>query len=527
MMTMPINKLRGDAPSVQQLLSVTPANVNIGNTFTLTCNGKSITYTAIAATITDVTAGLAALLANPTIGEFGEVTATDLGGTSGYLLLTTDENLEVTITASASGGTATLTIATLQNATGPNFWKSPQNWTLARIPCGACAAPPVQGNPSLVAGGSLPSGTAQFYVITATNANGETTVSNEKTITPSGGNLSVSLNWAQVDGATGYKIYRSTTTGSYTNKFLIAIASGTTLTYTDVSNGTPPGVSTAIGDDVYLDSSAAALTIGLDQSTVGLLSSLNITPGFSGSIGLPFQNSNGYFEYRETYLKIKAALVSINGTNMTSQTGSDTQTVTFNLDLLTGASAVTVLSLGNATPGLSLRGSAITSLNIQQGIANVATNAGESSSITTILVGSQGNPATDVTLTLGSGVTLSTITADGGALTIQSNVTTLTQQDGTILLLGSVSITTLTSEKGTIDNRAAGTIASGTLGADAIYQDEEVPLTKTITNLTMEAGSQFLNPFGNTVVTNGIKLDNCELSEVTIILPPNKTISWA
>ena len=64
-------------------------------------------------------------------------------------------------------------------------------------------------------GGSLTTGVKQFYVVTAIDGvGGETTVSNEVSATPSGGNLSVTLIWNIVPNAIGYNVYRSTATGT-------------------------------------------------------------------------------------------------------------------------------------------------------------------------------------------------------------------------------------------------------------------------------------------------------------------------
>ena len=65
-----------------------------------------------------------------------------------------------------------------------------------------------------VSGGSLVSGQAYYWVITALDGvGGETTVSNEFALTPSGGNLSVSLTWNKVPNAVAYNVYRGTTSG--------------------------------------------------------------------------------------------------------------------------------------------------------------------------------------------------------------------------------------------------------------------------------------------------------------------------
>jgi hypothetical protein len=55
----------GNAQLLAQTDSFTPANVNIGNVFTLTCNGKTVSYTATVATVANVTAGLLAALTSP------------------------------------------------------------------------------------------------------------------------------------------------------------------------------------------------------------------------------------------------------------------------------------------------------------------------------------------------------------------------------------------------------------------------------------------------------------------------------
>lgn len=94
---------------------------------------------------------------------------------------------------------------------------------------------------ALASGGSLTSGTTYFYKITALDgAGGETTVSNETSATPSGGNLSVKLTWTAVTNSYGYNVYRSTSTGT---EVLIQgpglpVTPGTATTFTDTGNQT-------------------------------------------------------------------------------------------------------------------------------------------------------------------------------------------------------------------------------------------------------------------------------------------------
>ena len=99
------------------------------------------------------------------------------------------------------------------------------------------ASPVVAGNPT--AGGALTAGTYKYYV-TAINANGESNVSNEVTVTTAAGNLTAALTWGAVTGATGYKVYRTAAAGATGTELLIATV-GLVLLYNDVAVGAPAG----------------------------------------------------------------------------------------------------------------------------------------------------------------------------------------------------------------------------------------------------------------------------------------------
>lgn len=96
---------RGDATAISQVTRVTPAAVEIGDTFTLTINGKTITVTATAATVANVVTLLVAALNNTSIPEFLEITAT-ADGTTSVLLTANTAGVPFVVTASASNGGA-------------------------------------------------------------------------------------------------------------------------------------------------------------------------------------------------------------------------------------------------------------------------------------------------------------------------------------------------------------------------------------------------------------------------------------
>ncbi len=101
---------------------------------------------------------------------------------------------------------------------------------------------------SATTGGSFTAGT-YYWVVTSTTAQGESMVSNEVTTTVTA-NQEVPINWSQVTGATGYKVYRGTTAGGE-NKLITTISSGSTVTYTDTGTAgtaaTLPTSNTTLG----------------------------------------------------------------------------------------------------------------------------------------------------------------------------------------------------------------------------------------------------------------------------------------
>lgn len=129
---MATTRWRGGAKAVPQVNTITPANVNVGNTFTVTINGKAVTFTATAATVANVTAGLAALLAVSTEGEFREITWAD--ATTHVLATGPADGTPFTQTSSAAGGTATNVTATTTAGSGPNYYSTAANWSGGAVP---------------------------------------------------------------------------------------------------------------------------------------------------------------------------------------------------------------------------------------------------------------------------------------------------------------------------------------------------------------------------------------------------------
>jgi HK97 family phage major capsid protein len=100
--------------------------------------------------------------------------------------------------------------------------------------------PPVQSATSTSTTGGTLAAATYFYVVTALGPFGETIASNERSQVTTGSTSTVSLNWTAVPEATGYKIYRSTTTGI---ELLLITLTTTALVCTDTGALTPAGAS--------------------------------------------------------------------------------------------------------------------------------------------------------------------------------------------------------------------------------------------------------------------------------------------
>jgi hypothetical protein len=93
-------------------------------------------------------------------------------------------------------------------------------------------------NPPTVSnsGGSLAAG-AYYYTVTSTTQTGESTASNEVSVTTTGSTSAVTMSWDPVAGATGYKVYRGTAPGAE-DTLLATITKGSTVSFADTGSET-------------------------------------------------------------------------------------------------------------------------------------------------------------------------------------------------------------------------------------------------------------------------------------------------
>ena len=134
---MATRRWQGGAAAVAQVTTLTPANVEVGDTFTVTINNKSITVTATDTTVANVTGLMAAAWNASTVPEFAEVTAED---STTHVTLTADTpGVPFTVAATeadSGGGTdnQTFTASTTTSSAGPSHWDDADNWSTNTVP---------------------------------------------------------------------------------------------------------------------------------------------------------------------------------------------------------------------------------------------------------------------------------------------------------------------------------------------------------------------------------------------------------
>lgn len=397
-----------------QVNTITPANVNIGNTFTVTINSKAYTFTATAATVANVTAGLVALLQASPEGEFTEITwadnTTSIGATSAT------PGVSFTQTSAATGGTATLVTSTTKANKSPSDVNDALNWSLGAVP----------GN----------------------------------------------------------------------------------------------------GDDVYFDGTAVTDALyNLSALSAVTLASLNISNAYTGSIGLPKQNANGYTEYRSDYFAISATLVFIGDTQ-----GSGSGRIKINLG--TVQSAIIVNNTGTGTEvnleALLLKGThASNTAVVNGGSVGFAVFGGETTTLTSLTIAQgDGGDTQPSAVRCGEGCTLTTVVHSSGKLVLSSAVTTFTVNGGTVTMFGTSADTigTLSLWGGVFSLWSTGTITTLKVGSGATLDCSQDPRARTVTNSTIFSGGSVLDPSASITWTNAALLSGARLGDVTIDVGPNRNI---
>lgn len=249
----------------------------------------------------------------------------------------------------------------------------------------------------------------------------------------------------------------------------------------DDVNNWDTGATPADTDTVYIENSKIDILYGLSQSSIEL-TALNIAASYTGKIGLPRTNSDGYAEYRTRYLTIDATTVNIGY-------GAGAGSSRINLSMPDLATTVNVDKTGagiedGVPPLLVLAAEATSAINVRKGNVGSAIFGTETATWKTIKIGSETSPATDSVVWFGSGCTLdgtgSTYIQNGGNVRVDSNLLVATKFDGTLLMTNAAAVTTFYNRGGSLIDESTGTLT--TLHNSAIYTRRSLK-AKTVTTL--------------------------------------------
>ena len=403
----------GNAKATPQVDELTPGSVSVGSTFTVEINNKQITYTATAATVADVTAGLTALLTASTEGEFSEITWADAA--TKITATGPDDGATISITTSAGGaGSPTFTKATTTTPTGPNHVDDPDNWSEGSVP---------------------------------TNS-----------------------------------------------------------------------------DVIYIQDTDQSLKYGLTTLSA-VTAPVHVLKSFTGQIGLPRINTDGnaYTEYRQTWLKTAAVIITIGrgdggGSGRIKIDSGTTDNVVLTVHD-TGTSAEADLPAVLFTGDDLAAGVKIHANAGSVGIAPLGTSQAKIADLNV--------DAAEVTVGVGGEVTNCRVSGPG-KVNILGKLTTLLkiEGEGECVYSGSNNLTTALILAGRFANNSSGTVTTLTIGSGATVDYGDNENSPTVTDAAgMHRGASLFDPAAHVTFSNGIELDGCRISDVSLDLGIGRTLT--
>lgn len=265
---------------------------------------------------------------------------------------------------------------------------------------------------------------------------------------------------------------------------------------------TPPNRTRALpqnGDDVVVADSRVPLLWNLDRLAAVQFNTYQRYQSFTGTIGLPETNANGYTEWRATYFKFVGPQGSVpaGGLVMTLGVGAGNGPGRERYDLGSQKTTLNVLAAGSALDTYGVRFLGVHTLNtftLMGGVSlGVATGPGEKANLSSSTVDGNG------TIGIGANVTWtasSTLTMLGGNATLEAAPATLALSNGARVAVTRDELTwaTVTAQGGSsIVMLAGGTITALTLATGSSLDKSGDVRALTITNSTIDGDTCIVN----------------------------------
>lgn len=262
------------------------------------------------------------------------------------------------------------------------------------------------------------------------------------------------------------------------------------------------GVVPVATDDVIIDNGAVDIDEGLNQSAVAL-NSLTIRNGYTGKIGV--EDADGA---SASYLQVGASTVTIGEGD-----GDGPGLVKIDLGSTTAA-AVTIHDSRSQTtdttlpkePPLRLKANnASTTLNVRGGKVGLATEGDATATVGTVTVERAGSGARSADVKLTNGVTVTTVTVQGGACVLDAAATTVNVLGGELRTEGSGAITTANVRGGRLVSNSTGTITTLNAYGGAI-DFAASRAARTVTTLNLYASASVRIDPSVVTLTNDVNL---------------------
>lgn len=253
---------------------------------------------------------------------------------------------------------------------------------------------------------------------------------------------------------------------------------------------------------------------GTNQTSLSL-ATLRIEQSYTGKIGLPQRNKNGYNEYRTTYLTLGD---SGDAQTMTVYVGQGEGAGSGRIKIDNGDAQTTLIVYNTGQTeeqgisSLLFKGThASNAATVSKGSVGFAVLGDETASGTCVLatldVGYVSNPSGDSTVRCGLGCSLTTVNQTGGRLEINSAATTITKTGGELTLAGNgVTVTTLNERGGTTYVTGTTTLTTPNLANTGTLDYSRDMRAKVITNPVNIYGdkAKFIDPHK---VTGSVVID--------------------
>lgn len=269
-------------------------------------------------------------------------------------------------------------------------------------------------------------------------------------------------------------------------------------------------------DDVIIENTPESILYNLDQSTI-LLASLTIRETFTGTIGLPNVNDNGYYEYRDTVLTLEGATAL----TITHNSGDSAQR--FRITVGANNCALVINGPIDSTPSSYGvvewdAGTGTHTISINNGSVSIAPDTQDAVTVSSL-------SAVDSAVLSGPSATITTANLDGQCSALfGKSPTTLNMDGASTAQIQSGACTTLDLVRGSVIWQG-GAITTLTVSPTATFNANEDKAAITITNATLHYNGTILDANKRITWTNGIDLYKCSIAEVTLDLGKHLTIS--